>query len=52
MKEAISAILVQLGWKLVPEPISSEQHTANFRVLGMTCASCVAALEGQVQILP
>ena len=51
IKAAISTILVQLGWHLQPEA-PRVRHTARFRVTGMTCASCVAAVEAQVGRLP
>ena len=50
LKRAIQAVMISLGWPVVPE--QREQHTANFRVLGMSCASCVAALESQIGNLP
>ncbi|GIL59385.1 hypothetical protein Vafri_14257 [Volvox africanus] len=33
-------------------PLPPIMRTADFRVAGMTCAACVAALEGQLQRLP
>ncbi|GAX75729.1 hypothetical protein CEUSTIGMA_g3172.t1 [Chlamydomonas eustigma] len=53
IRAAISAILLKLGWRIEQDKDRiQEVHTAHFRVLGMTCASCVSSLEVQIAKLP